>query len=68
MIFKRHWILTMPNTRKWTDSQREVVKSLYLMGRNLPGEGEYSKGRFTLKQISERTGVTICSVYKIAHS
>lgn len=37
------------------------------MDRTPQTEDSYSKGRFTLKQISERTGVEINSVYKIVN-
>ena len=42
------------------------IKSLYAMGRTPQMEDSYSKGRFTLRQISERVDVPVQSVYYIA--
>lgn len=41
------------------------IKELYAMDRSPQTADSYSKGRFTLKEISQRTGVKISSVYKI---
>ena len=57
----------MVKYNKYNDSQREAVRALYAMDRTPKTDDSYSKGRMTLRQISERTGVEINSVYKISH-
>jgi len=43
------------------------INRLYAIDRTPRMDDAYSKGRFTLKQISERVGVPIDSVYKIVN-
>ena len=57
----------MPNLKKYTIKQREKISEMYAMSRSERSPGEYSKGRFTLKQISLATGVPIVSVFYIAN-
>lgn len=64
----------MPAIKKYTEEQREKVREMYAVDRSTP-EGvdidptvdrHYSKGRYTLNQISKKTGVGIASVFAIA--
>ncbi len=58
----------MPKYNKYTDTQREAIRELYAIGRSKKTDGLHSKGRMILREISERTGVEINSVFKIANS
>ncbi len=56
----------MVKTMKYRTPQKIAeIQSLYAMKRTPQTEDSYSKGRLTLRQISERVGVPIASVYKI---
>lgn len=61
----------MANKIKYTKAQRKKIIRLYAIGRTEGGEYDdgslyYSKGKYTLRQISEKTGVPVVSVNAIA--
>ena len=60
----------MANTIKYTIKQRKEIERMYVIERVEGGEYDdgtryYSKGKYTLSQISKKTGVPITSVNAI---
>ena len=60
----------MANTKIYTDKQRKEIHRMYAIDRIEGGEYDdgsryYSKGKYTLSQISKKTGVPITSVNAI---
>ena len=55
----------MPYPAQYTPEQRKKAHDLFWLGRDreYPREG----GRYTGKQISQMTGVSLTMVYRIAH-
>ncbi len=51
---------------KYTREQRKAVHDLYWMGREAPQPGIRAKGRYTLKEIEQMTGVTSRTAWAIA--
>ena len=52
----------MSYPRKYTPEQRRQASEMYWEDREEPMEGIRAKGRYTLREIEERTGVN----YKVA--
>jgi len=60
----------MANTKKYTDAQRSRAIQMYAIGRSESGEYTdgtrwFSKGKYTLREISEETGIGLSAVNKI---
>lgn len=52
----------MPAKRIYTNEQREQVLELYWKGRD---KESHSRGAYTMKEISEKTGVSVAMIHAI---
>lgn len=58
----------MSAPRKYTDEQRQKAIEMYWEDRPAKVfEGEYRKGKYTLREIEKQTGIPRAAVWKIAH-